>query len=145
MDITSDCIIDAPVETVWALTLDVESWPDTTPTMDRIERLDDGPLRVGSRVVVEQPMQRPTEWTVTVLEPGALFVWSAKVGPVTMTATHRLTPEGTGCRNRLEVELTGFGSGVARRLLGGRIRQAIETENQGFKRAAERSHRAAPA
>ena len=141
MDITNDLLIDAPVDVVWALTLDVESWPETTPTMTRVERLDDGPLRVGSRALVEQPRQRPTVWTVTALEPRSSFVWSAKVGPVTMTATHRLTAEGDGCRNHLEVTLAGVGSGLARRVVGRRIREAIDIENQGFKRAAERLHR----
>jgi uncharacterized membrane protein len=139
MNITSDLIIGADVDRVWDLTVDVERWPSLTPTMTSVERLDDGPIRVGSSARVVQPRQRPTTWTVTRLEPRSLFEWQTKVGTVTMTATHRLSPSGDSCRNSLEVVLSGFGSGILRRLVGSKIREAIQTENDGFKAAAERS------
>jgi uncharacterized membrane protein len=138
MDITSDLTIDAPVEVVWGLTVDVEAWPATTPTMTSVERLDEGPLRVGSRARVVQPMQRPRVWTVTELVPEERFVWEAAMGPLTMRATHRLTAEGPRCRNLLRVDVSGVGSRLFRGLAGGRIRKAITTENEGFKAAAER-------
>ena len=34
--------------------------------------------------------------------------------------------------------MSGFGSGLLRRIAGKRISEAIATENQGFKTAAER-------
>jgi uncharacterized membrane protein len=139
MGITNDLIIEAGIDRVWELTVDVEGWPSLTPTMTSVERLDSGPLEVGSSARVVQPRQRPTTWTVTRLEPRSLFEWQAKVGTVTMTATHRLSPSGDACRNSLEVTLTGFGSGILRRLVGSKIREAIETENAGFKAVAERS------
>jgi hypothetical protein len=54
-----------------------------------------------------------------------------------MTATHTLTPSGAGTSNRLTVDLSGRGSGLVARLLGGQIRKALTTENDAFKRAAE--------
>jgi hypothetical protein len=51
--------IDAPVERVWGLTIDVESWPGFTPTMESVERLNSEPLAVGSRVRVKQPQSLP--------------------------------------------------------------------------------------
>lgn len=136
-EIASDLVIDATIEEVWALTLDVEGWPATTPTMTSVERLDDGPLRVGSQARVVQPRQRPTVWTVTALDAPHTFQWEAKVMGVTMVATHHLVPVGKGVRNELRLHLSGFGSGIMRRLLGRTLRATIETENQGFKRAAE--------
>jgi uncharacterized membrane protein len=144
-EIASDLIIDATIEEVWALTVDVEGWPDTTPTMTRIERLDDGPLRVGSQARVVQPKQRPTVWTVTALEAPHTFEWATKVLGVTMVGSHHLVAldGGARCRNELRLRLSGFGSGLLRRVLGRTFRSAIETENQGFKRAAEAVHQAA--
>jgi uncharacterized membrane protein len=141
-DITSDVHIRASVEEVWALTVDVEGWPALTPTMTSIERLDDGPLRVGSAARVVQPRQRPTVWTVSRIEAPNVFEWKAKVLGVTMTGVHHVEAEGDGCHNHLGLRLSGFGSGVLRRLLGGTFRSAIETENQGFKRGAEAAHSA---
>ena len=142
--ITSVELIEAPVDQVWALTIDVERWPELTPTMTSVERLDDGPLRVGSTARIVQPRQRPTVWTVTRLDAPHAFEWQAKVGTLTMTARHHLEAEGDGCRNHLDLVLTGFGHGLAARLLGGTMRQAIATENAGFKREAEGTRRATP-
>ena len=36
--------IDAPVKRVWELTLDVESWPQLSPTFTSVERLDAGSI-----------------------------------------------------------------------------------------------------
>jgi len=141
MDITSELLIQAPVERVWDLTIDIEGWPELTPTMTDVERLDEGPLRVGSTARVVQPRQRPTVWTVTELVPYERFVWEAKVVGATMRAVHELSPRDGGCRNCLSVELDGFGSGLLSRLVGSRIRQAIATENEGFLAAAEASVR----
>jgi uncharacterized membrane protein len=141
MTIEHELTIDAPAEVVWGLTIDVERWPDLTPTMTTVERLDEGPIRVGSQARVKQPAQRPTVWTVTQVATGERFAWQAKVFGVQMVARHSITALDAGrCRNLLEVELTGRGAGVLAKLTGGRIRRAIATENEGFKRAAETVH-----
>jgi uncharacterized membrane protein len=136
--ITSDEQIEAPIETVWDLTVDIEGLPATTPTITLAERLDDGPLRVGSTARLRQPHLRPAVWTVTRLEAPELFEWSTRLGWLTMTGRHTLRAAGTGTSNHLEVEFAGFGAGVAARLFGGSIRKAITTENRGMKAAAER-------
>jgi uncharacterized membrane protein len=139
MHVASEVTIAAPVERVWDLTEDVESWPTITPTMTSVERLDEGPLRVGSRARVRQPRQRPTVWTVTVVEPGSQFVWEARVLGLRMVGGHRLERVATGCRNTLTIDLEGRGAGLMGRLLAGQIQRAITTENEGFRRAAERA------
>lgn len=140
MTITSELLIHASVQRVWELTVGVEAWPQLSPTtMTSIERLDEGPLRVGSTARVVQPRQRPTVWTVVAFEAERLFSWQAKVLTVTMTATHRLIAQADGCRNVLTVELTGAGHRLLERLAGNKIREAIATENECFKSAAERT------
>ena len=133
----SELLIEAEVERVWALTLDVERWPELTPTITRVERLDDGPMTVGSQARITQPGQRPAVWTVSRLDPGVAFEWWTKVGPVTMTGGHHLRPDDSGCVNLLTLDITGRGSRVVGRLVGRRIGTAIERENRGFKDAAE--------
>jgi len=129
--------IDASIERLWTLTLDVESWPDHTPTMTSIERLDDQPLAVGSAVRIKQPAQRARVWTVTELEPGRRFAWSARTMGTTMTATHAITPNGAGATQTLSVEIEGRLRRVVGAVIGRPISKAIATENLGFKSAAE--------
>ncbi len=131
--------IHAPAETVWGLTVAVEDWPQITPTMTRVERIDEGPLRLGSSARVKQPRQRPAVWTVQTFTPAQGFSWATKVMTVTMTGTHQIEPTADGCRNRLGIDITGPGAAIIGRLAKGPISKAIATENEGFKRAAEAS------
>ena len=72
---THSVSIDAPAAVVCALTTDVAGWPRLSPTMQSVQRLDEGPLRVGSSARIKQPGQRAVVWTVTRLEPGREFSW----------------------------------------------------------------------
>lgn len=140
MRIEHEVFVEAPAEAVWQLTLDVEQWPQLTPTITEVERLDGRPLEVGSRARVKQPMQRPRLWTVTRLDGSSYFEWEAKLGTIRMTGGHRVTPEGEGCRNTLSLELAGFGSGLLGRAMRRPLAKTLATENAGFKRHAERGH-----
>lgn len=143
-DINSTLEIAASVGDVWALTVDVERWPELTPTMSSVERLDSGDLGRGSRARIKQPGLRPAVWAVTDFEPERLFAWETKLATVTLRAVHVLASTPNGCRNTLSVDLTGFGSGVLRALGGRKLLAAITTENAGFKEHAEaRSRRVA--
>jgi len=137
--IRNELLIEADPAIVWALTVDVERWPELTPTVTRVTRLGDEPIGLGSRARIRQPAQPPAVWTVSRFEPGTEFEWWTKVGPVTMTGGHHLRPHDRGCVNVLTLEVTGPGAGLVERLVGRRIAAAIETENRGFKRAAETS------
>ena len=145
MEIRSELQIDAPPERVWELTVDVERWPSLTPTVTAVARLDDGPFGLGSQARIEQPGQRPAIWTVTDFVPNAVFSWQTKVATVTMRGGHRLeaTADG-GTRNALTISLTGLGSSLLGRLVGRKVRQAIQTENEGFKAEAERTSHETP-
>jgi hypothetical protein len=101
-----------------------------------VERLDSGPLGVGSRARLKQPGQRAAVWTVTRFEPDTDFEWSTTFLGIRMAGRHHLESADGGTRNRLSVEITGFGSGMLAKVVGGRIAEAIATENRGFAAAA---------
>ena len=129
--------IEAPAERVWALTTDVESWPQITPTVTAVERLDDGPLAPASTARIKQPGQRTKVWTVTAFEPDRSFTWEARLLGTQMTASHTVTPQQSGTSNTLVLDVTGPGSGLVARLIGRQISKSLATENANFKRAAE--------
>ena len=129
--------IAAPVERVWDLTMDVESWPEHTSTITSVERLEDAPLAIGSTARIKQPAQPTRTWTVTALEPKKRFAWATKTMGTTMTGSHYLAPTEHGTRNTLTVDIEGPLAPVVGLLIRRPIRKAITTENEGFKAAAE--------
>lgn len=142
MRIQDSIAIEAPVEVVWRLTEDVERWPDMTPTITSVERLEPGPLGVGSTARIKQPGQRPTVWTVTEHEPCRRFVWGARSLGLRMTALHTLAETPGGCTNTLAVELGGPLAVLFGWLGRRRLAKVLATENAGFKREAEAAVRA---
>jgi uncharacterized membrane protein len=129
--------IEASTDEVWALTVDVERWPDVTPTMTSVERLGDEPFGVGSQARIKQPRQRPAVWTVTRFEPGRHFAWATTTLGMRLEGGHHLEGDDRRTVNTLTLEVTGPLASTLGRLLVGQFRKAIATENQGFKRTAE--------
>ena len=129
--------IAAPAERVWELTLDVEKWPELTPTITSVERLDNGPMAIGSQARIKQPAQSTKVWTVTTLEPRRRFAWSTRLMGNRMTGSHELIETSGGTTNRLTVDIEGPLAPVLGVLIRRPIQNAIKKENEGFKRAAE--------
>ncbi len=129
-------LIDAPVDLIWRLTTEIGDWPAFMPTVQRLERLDAGPLRVGSTARLKQPGQTATVWTVTRLEPQRDFSWEARRPSIRMTGRHLLEPTGEGTRNTLVLDLEGRGAGWFAALFGGLMRSSIHRESAAFARQA---------
>lgn len=130
--------IDASPERVWGVMTDVERWPEWTASVERAERLDDGPLRAGSRARLKQPRFPPVVWEVTDLEPGRSFSWTAKNVGVTSIGEHRITPGPSGS---VTVNLTLRQQGPLAPLLAvftsKLTRRYVATEALGLKRRCE--------
>ena len=90
--------IAAPPERVWPVVVDVERWPERIPTVDAVERLDAGPLAVGSRTRLQQPRLPTAVWMVTELADGSSYTWESSSPGVTITATHVVEPHPDGSR-----------------------------------------------
>ncbi|NMO54640.1 hypothetical protein HH310_26075 [Actinoplanes sp. TBRC 11911] len=129
-------VIEAPLDRLWRLTTDIAAWPAFLPTVQRLERLDDGPLRVGSKARIKQPAQTEAVWTVTHLEPNREFTWETSRMGMRMTGGHHLEEVAGGVRNRLTIEVAGRGAGLFMALFGGAVRRSIREENAAFQRKA---------
>jgi uncharacterized membrane protein len=131
--------IAAPPERVWAVVVDVEGWPERIPTVDAVERLDAGPLAVGSRTRLKQPRLPTAVWTVTELTDASSFTWESSSPGITITATHAVEPHADGSRLSLALSVSGPLSGIGWLLTRSLSKRYVETEAASIKRAAETS------
>ena len=129
--------IAAPPDRVWAVVVDVERWPERIPTVDAVERLDPGPLAVGSRTRLQQPRLPTAVWTVTELTEGSSYAWVSRSPGVTVTARHAVEPHPGGSRLLLEVTVTGALSGIGWLMTRSLTARYVETEATAVKKAAE--------
>src|SRR5688572_22935069 len=133
--------VDAPAEVVFAILTDVERWPEWTPTVTRVERLDGSsvPLAINSRIRVVQPKVPPAEWTVTVLETGRGFRMMSRSPGATVVANHWAEPLGDGQRSRvtLSVTFSGWLGQIIARVMRGLNERYLAQEAAGLKRRSE--------
>ncbi len=129
--------INATPESVWAVLIELEHWADWTPSITSIERLDGGPLGVGSRVRVLQPKLPPAVWTVTVWEPGSRFAWESRRLGVRTLADHVIVPGKEGTTVEFGVEFGGPFGGVAGRLASKLTKRYMAFEAGGLKGRCE--------
>lgn len=129
--------IEAPPDVVWQVTVDIERWPEWTPTVTSVTPVGRGPFGLGSVALIKQPSQPEAEWTVTEFTPGHRFAWETKRVGMHMIGIHEVAGEGTGTRNVLRVEATGFVVVLFWPVLRFAMRRALADENHGLKRRCE--------
>jgi uncharacterized membrane protein len=125
--------IAAPTSRVWDVICDVERWPEWTASVTSVRRLDEGPLRVGSRVLIRQPRLPTTTWTVTELVAGESFAWIASGPGFTTTASHRVRPEASGSVVTLALDQTGAIGALVGRLTARLTRRYLTLEAEGLR------------
>jgi hypothetical protein len=129
--------IAAPKSIVWSVTVDVTRWPQWSPFVQTVERLDDGPFEVGSVALIKQTGLPKARWQVTAITPGEQFTWETRVRGIDMVATHELSSSGTNTSSVLRIEMRGFMALLMWPLLRVLVPKALESENTGLKAECE--------
>jgi len=129
--------IAAPPERVWAVVVDVARWPQRIPTVDSVERLDEGALAVGSRTRLRQPKLPEGVWTVTELDQGRSFTWESRSPGIAISAGHVVEPDAGDTRLTLTVTVSGPMARVGWLMTKGLTKRYVETEAASVKQAAE--------
>lgn len=129
--------INAAPERVWHITQDIERWPEWTPTVSSLTRLDEGPLRVGSVARIKQPGLPECEWRVTALTPGAAFTWESRVYGISMAATHEVIAHGSGTTSVLRIRMHGTPVTLLWPLVYLSVQHSLERENTALKARCE--------
>ena len=138
MDFSISIDINAAPEHVFAVMRDIERWPEWTPTVTSIERLDEGPLRPGSKARIRQPKLVPAVWVVTAMdEAGHSFIWRTTGPGVSVIAQHFVIAIPGGSRATLSLQFGGFLGGVVARLTSGLNNRYLNIEANGLKRRSE--------
>jgi uncharacterized membrane protein len=138
MLVENEIAIAAPAHEIWRVWTDVERWPEWTPSVTSVHRLDTGEFGVGSRARIRQPSTRPMVWEVTESTPGKSFVWSARTAGTRLVAGHYLTPgpDDTSIA-RFTMTHTGLLAPVLDLFIRGQIRRYLEIEAEGIRRYCE--------
>jgi uncharacterized protein YndB with AHSA1/START domain len=131
--------VAAPAERVFGVYADVSRWPEWTASVSSVRRLDDGPLRIGSRTRIKQPKLPVAVWEVTVLEPDRSFTWIARGPGLLTTASHEVTPSDDGRSSHVVATL--LQDGIFGPLVGGLSKglteRYLELELHGLKTRCE--------
>lgn len=137
MNVTNSIHIHASPDVVWAVTVDIERWPEWTPTVTSARVVGDRALGADSVARLKQPMQPLSEWRVTEFRAGERFAWETQRIGLHMIASHAMTPDGAGTRNVLSVDATGPVALVLWPVLRWAMRRALRAENRGLKKRCE--------
>jgi hypothetical protein len=134
---TTTTEIYAPPARVWAVMLDVERWPEWTPTVSRITRLAPGPLAVGSRISIVQPKLRPAVWQVTEIDEPRSSTWFTTFPGVRVTAHHTIDPIAGGSLLTLSLVFSGLLGPLLGWSLRGLNQRYLGIEAKGLKARCE--------
>jgi uncharacterized membrane protein len=131
--------VAAPADRVFDVYSDVERWPDWTKSVTSVERLDQGPLHVGSRARIKQPRLPVAVWEVTDVAPGQSFTWIARGPGIVATGRHVVTPTSREGDVKVTASLEQAGPlGTLIGLLTKRLTDRyLQTEVRGLKARCE--------
>lgn len=130
--------VDAPPALVWQVLTDVEGWSSWTASVSSVERLDEGPLRVGSRARIAQPRIPTVVWEVGELDEGHSFTWTQGRRAARTTAAHSVDADGRGgSRVHLSVAQEGVVGSVVGRLYKGLTDRYLAMEAAGLTTRCE--------
>lgn len=132
-----EIFIAEPAARVWEVLSEVETWSEWTPSISTIQRLEAGPIGVGSRVGIKQPKLRACVMTITTWNPGKGFVWETGSPGLRATASHEIIPADGGVRVALEVIFEGMLAPLVGALAGKLTRKYIAWEAAGLKERSE--------
>jgi hypothetical protein len=129
--------IAANWERIWEVLSDVERWPEWTPSVTLVRRLDAAPTIVGSRFLVHQPKMHPAVWQVTWWEPGRRFVWTASGFGLNMLSDHEIVAVDAGCTVNLYHRFEGVFEPIVEAVSGSLITQNLAMDAAGLKARCE--------
>jgi len=123
---------------VWSVLLDVERWPEWTTSVTRIQRMEVGPLTLGSRTRIWQPRLMPAVWRVSSLdERRCIFAWTTRTFGAKIIGRHQIEAVKNHSRLTLSLDYTGPLSTIIARIYRDLIWDYLTREGNGLKNFCE--------
>lgn len=137
MRIARDVEIDAPADVVWGVTLDLVGLGAGVPGRGRAEVLDPGPIRPGTRVLVEQLGLPARVWTVEDFVWPSFVSWTTPLAGGVVRAVHVVAPDGRDrSRLTLRIDVEGGAAPAIGALGAPLLRRVLQSEALTFGLAA---------
>lgn len=120
-------------DALWERVRSVEEWPQRTASITSAHVVGDGPLEMGSRIIINQPGAPEATWTVTEFSEGNSFTYEMRRSGLVTTAHHVVETEmPTGSSLTLIFSMQGRLAKVWGFFMGRKIRKYLELEATGL-------------
>jgi hypothetical protein len=137
-------IRDSPAH-VWSVLMDVNHWHEWTTSVTRVQRLEIGPLTLGSRTRIWQPKLMPAIWCVTSLDAARhYFAWTTHTFGMKIVAGHLIEPiedstepSAAHCRLTLTLQYSGLIGILMARIYRNITWDYISREGNGLRKRCE--------
>jgi carbon monoxide dehydrogenase subunit G len=137
MRFESSIVINARPEEVWTLIDKLEQWPQWMPSIKKIERVSQGPLKVGSQLCVTAKVSGLTVrllMTVAAFVPERNVVLEGKALGTKLARFYTLDPVNGKTKLTIGGDVSGALAWLARRggqKVSGEIALAVKTRIEG--------------
>ncbi len=117
MRFSSSIIINAPPDDVFALVDNLEDWPQWIPSIKKIEKVSEGPLREGSQIRVTARSGITIELLMTLTEfiPGQRGILEGSIWGTRMVRYYNFEAVEQGTKLTAGGEVTGLLAALVRR------------------------------
>jgi hypothetical protein len=129
--------IQADVQTVWNVMIDVENWSKWTPSIRNIRKMNGSALKVGTKLLIEQPQLPEAVWLVAEVQRHKWFAMVKGNLLLTVRAGHLLEATAAGTRLTLSLEFRGLGARWVARKYEQMMNLYLLQEAEGMKAACE--------
>jgi hypothetical protein len=144
MDFEIRVDVAATPRIVWDVMSDVERWHEWTASVRGIRKLDDGPIRPGTRMLIRQPRFPPALWVVEDVQPERGFRSRSGAPGLRVRAYHTIEPAGPGSRVTLGLDYSGTLGRWMAKLTRGITERYLAMEAEGLKKRSEERAREGP-
>lgn len=122
---------------IWDVMQKVESWKEWTTTITSIEKLDEGGVSIGTKLLIVQPNLPNSVWTVTDWIQQKRFIMKKGNAFLKVVAGHDIIKMKDYTMVELSIEFSGLFSRWVAKKYGAMMEHYLACEANGLKKICE--------